>query len=114
MKLDMHKAYDRVEWIFLRAMMEKLGFDTGWIDMIMACVSFVRYKVRFNSQETLRYLPLLGGFDKGIPSPHTCSFFVQKGCLVCCSMKKKLVAWIGLECVEMHHQYHISYLLKIL
>ena len=83
MKLDMHKAYDRVEWIFLRAMMEKLGFDTGWIDMIMARVSSVRYKVRFNSQETLRYLPLLGGFGKGTPSPLICSFFVRNGFPVC-------------------------------
>lgn len=33
-KLDMHKAYDRVEWIFLRSMMEKLGFHSLWIDMI--------------------------------------------------------------------------------
>ena len=40
--------------------MEKLGFDTGWIDMIMACVSSVRYKVRFNSQETEIFTPTRG------------------------------------------------------
>ena len=27
LKLDMNKAYNRVEWIFLEKIMEKLGFD---------------------------------------------------------------------------------------
>ena len=56
----MHKAYDRVEWIFLRSMMEKLGFHEQWIDMVMACVSSVRYKIRFNSQETDMFVPSRG------------------------------------------------------
>jgi hypothetical protein len=37
-KLDMHKAYDRVEWIFLENMMRRLGFDDRWISLMMACV----------------------------------------------------------------------------
>ena len=57
MKLDMHKAYDRVEWAFLHDMMVKLGFHEQWIEMMMACVSSVKYRVRFNSQVTYVLVP---------------------------------------------------------
>jgi hypothetical protein len=40
-KLDMSKAYDRVEWLFVQKMMEKLGFLERWIDLIMKCISSV-------------------------------------------------------------------------
>ena len=37
-KLDMSKAYDRVEWIFLEKLMEKLGFDSRWTSFISSCI----------------------------------------------------------------------------
>lgn len=47
-KLDMRKAYDRVEWPFLEAMMRTLGFEEKWISLVMRCVSSVSYSVLVN------------------------------------------------------------------
>jgi hypothetical protein len=47
-KLDLSKAYDRVDWEFLNKVMQKMGFVHRWVDWIMACVTSVRYQVKFN------------------------------------------------------------------
>jgi hypothetical protein len=51
-KLDMSKAYDRVEWEFLERIMRKLGFDERWIRLVMVCTSSVTYQLRVNGSLT--------------------------------------------------------------
>ncbi|XP_043807328.1 uncharacterized protein LOC122721971 [Manihot esculenta] len=43
LKTDMSKAYDRIEWNYLKLIMLKLGFDESWVSRIMKIVTSVSY-----------------------------------------------------------------------
>ncbi|KAL6214413.1 hypothetical protein ACLB2K_013847 [Fragaria x ananassa] len=48
LKLDISKAYDRLEWHFLEAMLLKLGFAQAWVTQIMLGVTSVQYSILLN------------------------------------------------------------------
>ena len=59
-KLDLSKAYDRVDWKFLKQVMQKLGFSQRWVDWIMSCVTSVRYSVKLNGTLLDSFAPTRG------------------------------------------------------
>lgn len=59
-KLDMSKAYDRVEWDFLKQALISYGFDVGWVDLVMKLVTSVSYKYKVNGYLSQVLIPQRG------------------------------------------------------
>ena len=60
LKLDMCKAYDRVEWVFLEKTMWHLGLGERMVSLIMSCLRSVSYSVLLNGQPVGNIKPSRG------------------------------------------------------
>ena len=60
LKLDMGKAYDRLEWEFLKMIMEKMGFHPTWVGWIMECIKSITYSILVNGEPKGHILPTRG------------------------------------------------------
>ena len=51
-KLDLQKAYDRVSWRFIQAVLLHLGFNQTFTGWIISCISSVSFEVLINGGKT--------------------------------------------------------------
>jgi ribonuclease HI len=51
LKIDISKAYDKVEWSFLKGVLVRMGFSDTWVQWMMLCVSSVNYSALVNFEK---------------------------------------------------------------
>lgn len=49
LKLDMSKAYDRIEWKLLEGMLKAMRFNEKWMKLIMMTVTTIKYYIQSDS-----------------------------------------------------------------
>jgi hypothetical protein len=86
LKVDMMKAYDRIEWEYLHGCLTKLGFSTDWINSVMRCVTNARYAVKVNGELTSPVVPSRG-IRQGDPISQYLFLLCTEG--LSCSLQKR-------------------------
>jgi hypothetical protein len=81
-KLDMAKAYDRIEWAYLRSILVKLGFAESWISIVMRCVETVSFSIRINGHLSVFFSHPQVVSGREILYLPTSFFYVQRACHV--------------------------------
>ncbi|XP_021715273.1 uncharacterized protein LOC110683240 [Chenopodium quinoa] len=60
LKLDMNKAYDKVNWDFLWDVLRRFGFPPYWVHILQQCVTTVSYQLLVNGSPSTPFIPKCG------------------------------------------------------
>ena len=60
LKMDMEKAFDRMEWPFILSIMEKLAFSSTWLSWVKLCISSTSFSILLNGSPFGNFSPERG------------------------------------------------------
>lgn len=102
LKLDMNKVYDRVEWLFLEAVMCKISFHTTWVKLIMLCVRSVLYSILVNGTFQPSFKPCRGIRQEDLLFPYLLIISAE---VLSCMLNKTETNWDYHQCFHWEGSY---------
>ena len=111
-KLDISKAYNRVEWGFLRNIMIKLGLDRRWVNMAMETITTASYSVIIN-REPKGFISHSRGIKQGDPFSPYLFLLCAKGLLALLRKAEENRSLKGVLLANMGYVFHTFCFLMI-
>ena len=81
LKIDISKAYDRVDWKFLKAILVAMNFSSRWVRWILECVTTIQYTILVNGRITQSFKPNRW-LRQGIRMPLSIATLLTEGLVV--------------------------------
>ena len=60
LKIDLEKTYDKLEWSFVRYMLQRFNFSDILIEIIMSCITTITTSILFNGGSLEPFEPTRG------------------------------------------------------
>jgi hypothetical protein len=80
-KIDLAKAFDRLEWHFVESALARKGLNAHFINLIHACISSPTFSLIINGQSYACFKSSRG-LRQGCPLSPSLFVFAVRGCLV--------------------------------
>jgi hypothetical protein len=87
LKINLSKAFDRVNWLYIRMLLTHLGFDIGFIRWVMSCISSASFVVLINGS-TSPFFRAERGLRQGCPLSPLLFLLVVEGLSKAIAMEK--------------------------
>ena len=105
-KIDLDKAYDKLEWSFIKYTLLFYHFSTPIIDLIMACIASASISIIWNGKVTPTFTPS-SGIRQGDPlSPYIfilCLNHLSLSLDLALHTKQLKPIWVGRRLIDFNH-----------